>query len=74
MEKKLTKCKTATKRQNKPKMKLKHGPKLTLCSTVNHEERTLCLVELKKWLNNSGTLTQLRNKDANERTTFPEGA
>ena len=34
----------------------------------------LRLVELKKWLNNSGTLTQLRNKDANERTTFPEGA
>ena len=42
IENKLTKCKTATKRQNKPKMKLKHGPKLTLCSNVNHEERKLC--------------------------------
>ena len=42
IENKLTNVKTATKRQNKPKMKLKHGLKLTLCSTVNHEERKLC--------------------------------
>ena len=47
-------------------MKLKHGPKLTLCSTVNHEEKnsadagkncTMCtpLGETYKGLNNSGT-------------------
>ena len=42
VENKLTKCKTATKRQNKPKMKLKHGLTLTLCSTENHEESKLC--------------------------------
>ena len=48
IENKLTKYETTTKRQNKPKMKLKHGLKLTLCSAVNHEERKLCRCRKKK--------------------------